>query len=117
MSNTVLLPAGFEQLVPLAETWARATENERSQIRWASAAADFAHFYEAMMPRLPEILEYLSHLPLDGMDDSQTKLFCLAAAFAEASPHHELYAGSPDVPFSFSARRFVPGHGDQASWL
>lgn len=32
---------------------------------------------------------------------------------AEAAPHHELYGGSPQVPFSFDARRFVPEHGGE----
>jgi len=116
MTDTVTLPKGFEDLAPFAHTWARPTENARSEVRWTASPADFAAFYAAVMPRLPEILAYLGEVPLDGMDEAQTALFCLAAAFAEAAPHHELYGGSPDVPFSFSARRFVPGHGDTPSW-
>lgn len=116
MTDTVKLPQGYEDLAGFAAKWARSTEHARSEIRWAASAADFAAFYEAMMPRLPAILADLGKLPLDGMDEAQTNLFCLAAAFAEAAPHHELYGGSPDVPFSFSARRFVPGHGNTPSW-
>lgn len=116
MTDTILLPPAFADLAPLASIWARPTENARSEIRWAASAADFAAFYQAVMPRLTGILDTLSRVPLDGMDEAQTNLFCLAAAFAEAAPHHELYGGSPDVPFSFSARRFVPGHGDTPSW-
>jgi len=116
MTDSILLPPAFGDLAPFAHIWARPTENTRSEIRWAASAADFAAFYKAVMPRLPAILDFLSTVPLDGMDQEQTNLFCLAAAFAEAAPHHELYGGSPDVPFSFSARRFVPGHGDTPSW-
>jgi hypothetical protein len=116
MTDTLSLPSGFADLAPFARTWARPTENARSEIRWSAGAAEFAAFYDAMMPRLPAMLDYLGQVPLQGMDEAQTNLFCLAAAFAEAAPHHELYGGSPDVPFSFSARRFVPGHGDRASW-
>lgn len=116
MTDTILLPSAFADLAPFARKWARPTENARSEIRWAATAADFAAFYQAVMPRLPEILDYLGTVPLQGMDEAQTNLFCLAAAFAEAAPHHELYGGSPDVPFSFSASRFVPGHGDTPSW-
>jgi len=116
MTDTPVLPQGFEDLAPLAVQWARPTENQRSEIRWSAQPADFARFYEAMLPRLPDVLGYLGTVSLEGMDDRQTNLFCLAAAFAEAAPHHELYGGSADVPFSFSARRFVPGHGDQPSW-
>ncbi len=116
MTDTMLLPQAFADLAPLARIWARSTENERSDIRWSAGPADFAVFYAAAMPRLPEILDYLATVTLEDMDEAQTNLFCLAAAFAEAAPHHELYGGSPDVPFSFAARRFVPGHGDIPSW-
>ncbi len=62
------------------------------------------------------ILEELSGYSLDGMDPAQRNLFCLAAAFAEAAPHHELYGGSAAVPHSFSAHRFAPRHGAKESW-
>lgn len=115
MTTTLALPAAFSDLTPFAEQWGRATENDRSRIRWGASAADFASLYAAVMPRLPDILEELANCALDGMDEAQTNLFNLAAAFAEAAPHHELYGGSADVPFSFAAPRFQPGHGDAAS--
>lgn len=115
MTQRQILPAGFADLAPLAEQWARPTENSRSAIRWQANAADFAAFYAAMLPRLPEILETLARLPLNGLDEPETNLFNLTAAFAEAAPHHELYGGSADVPFSFAAHRFQPGHGDLPS--
>ena len=116
MTNTVKLPKGYEDLSALAVKWARPTELARSEIRWSANAQDFADFYAAIMPRLPDILNVLKDYALDGMDEAQTNLFCLACAFAEAAPHHELYNGSPDVPFSFAARRFEAGHGDRLSW-
>lgn len=116
MTDSILLPHDFAELAPFARIWARPTENARSEIRWSASPADFASFYAAVMPRLSEILDSLSTVPLRGMDEAQENLFCLAVAFAEAAPHHELYRGSPDVPFSFSARRFVPGHGEALSW-
>lgn len=116
MTDTPILPTGFEDLAGAAAHWARSTENQRSEIRWSATPAEFAAFYETMLPRLSEVLAHLAALPLDGMGEADTNLFSLAAAFAEAAPHHELYGGSADVPFSFSARRFVPGHGDQPSW-
>ena len=112
MTTTLALPAQFADLAPFAKQWGRATEMDRSRIRWGASAADFANLYSAVMPRLSDILEALAECPLDGMDEAQTNLFNLAAAFAEAAPHHELYGGSADVPFSFAASRFQPGHGD-----
>lgn len=115
MTTTIALPAGFSEFAPFAKQWGRATENDRSKIRWGASAADFASFYAAVMPRLSDILQVLANCALDGMDQAHINLFNLAAAFAEAAPHHELYGGSADVPFSFAASRFQPGHGDVPS--
>ncbi|WP_417595096.1 hypothetical protein [Parasphingorhabdus sp.] len=115
MNTEILLPQGFEDLGPLVKNWARPTEDGRNQIRWCASKEDFAIFYSAMMPRLDSVLSELQAYPLDGMDEAQSNLFNLAAAFAEASPHEELYGGSSEVPHSFSARRFVPGHGNLQS--
>jgi len=109
------LPARFAALAPLAAHWARPTENQRGAIRWSATAADFATFYEAMMPRLEEILSHLATQPPHAMPASEQNLFNLLRAFAEAAPHHELYGGSSSVPHSFDARRFVPLHGDTES--
>lgn len=117
MNDIVPLPEAFSDLSDMAAKWGRQTENLRSAIRWTASSEDFAAFYTAMMPRLDAILAHLAQLPLNGMGEKDTQLFCLAAAFAEAAPHHELYKGSHDVPFSFSAQRFVPSHGDTASWI
>ncbi|WP_327753924.1 hypothetical protein VVT58_19580 (plasmid) [Sphingobium sp. SJ10-10] len=113
MTNPIL-PAPFADLAPLAAHWARPSENERSEIRWTTTAADFKALYDAMMPRLDEILRLLSDHPATGMPEDVHNLFLLACAFAEASPHHELYSGSSAVPFSFDARRFVRMDGDAA---
>jgi len=116
MTVPIELPKGFEDLTALASQWGQPSENTRSEVRWQSSAADFAKFYSAMMPRLDAVIAYLSGLSLDAVAGADANLFSLAAAFAEAAPHHELYKGSAAVPFSFSARRFVPGHGDLPSW-
>lgn len=106
------LPARFAELAPLAALWARPSENARSEIRWSASAEDFRTLYEAMMPRLADILELLSGHPAAGMPEDVHNLYLLACAFAEASPHHELYGGSNAVPFSFDAQRFVRTDGD-----
>lgn len=115
MTTTLALPTAFSDLAPFAQKWGRATENERSKIRWTASAADFASLYGAVMPRLPDILQVLAGCQLGAMGEAEINLFNLAAAFAEAAPHHELYGGSADVPFSFAAERFQPGHGDVPS--
>lgn len=114
MTETPLLPAGFDDLAPLARLWAKPTENLRSQVRWQASSEDFADFYSKFMPRLESVLTYLSGFPILGMPLDTHNLYLLSCAFAEAAPHHELYGGSAKVPHSFDARRFVPAHGDLA---
>lgn len=111
MSEASELPEGFAGLEAMARKWARPTEDERSAIRYASCAQDFAQFHEAMMPRLPGLLERLAGYDLSPADPAENRALQLVCAFAEAAPHHELYGGSAQVPFSFDARRFVPEHG------
>ncbi|KEQ52128.1 hypothetical protein [Sphingobium chlorophenolicum] len=108
------LPAPFADLAPFAAQWARPSENARSEIRWSASKDDFKALYDAMMPRLDDILALLSQHPATGMPEDVHNLFLLACAFAEASPHHELYGGSSAVPYSFDARRFVRTDGDAA---
>lgn len=115
MTTNARLPAEFRDLERFVERWARPTENERNALRWSATASEFAELYEAIMPRLDAILEMLSCIKSDELEGADANLFNLAAAFAEASPHHELYGGSPVVPHSFAAERFRPLHGDTRS--
>jgi hypothetical protein len=107
-----LLPAPFASLQALAERWARSTENARTAVRQNASATDFAEFYEAMMPRLAEVLALLGTFKPGQMPEDVAALFYLATAFAEAAPHHELYGGAAKVPYSFDAARFIPTHGN-----
>lgn len=108
------LPAEFSDLERLVPTWALPTENERSEKRWGSTPADFQDIYDAMLGRIDEIMDYLDGKGFDGLDDESRTLYHLALAFAEASPHVEMYKGSSKVPNSFDAERFVAAHGDVA---
>lgn len=108
------MPAGFEDLAPMAARWARPTENQRNALRFEAIAADFAALDAVMKPRLDALLAYLAGLPAEPAEEADRNALMLACAYAEAAPHHELYGGSAQVPFSFDARRFVPDHGDEA---
>ncbi|WP_411817226.1 hypothetical protein [Hyphococcus sp. DH-69] len=111
----ITLPGKFSDLDDLVQKWARPTEHQRNEIRWSASTEEFAEFYDRVLPRVDSILDELTKCQLNKLSASEENLFNLAAAFAEAAPHHELYGGSSVVPHSFSARRFVPGHGHQPS--
>jgi hypothetical protein len=102
----------FPDLAPWAAQWALPTENERSVQRWRASKSDFDGFYTAMLPRLPAVLTRLGAISTKTIPPEARSLLYLAMAFAEASPHVEMYRGSAKVPHSFDAARFAAAHGD-----
>lgn len=105
------LPAEFSDLDALADVWALPTEDERSKVRWASNKDGFQALYDALLDRIEDIMAHLDQYEIGHMPDDARTLYYLALAFAEASPHVEMYKGSPVVPNSFDAERFVATHG------
>ncbi len=105
------LPPQFADLAPYVADWALPTETARSERRWRATPAEFQALYDAVLPRLPDILAYLGGFSPANIPAEAASLLYLALAFAESAPHVELYRGSPDVPNSFDPRRFVASHG------
>ena len=58
------------------------------------------------------LVDYLDGYQPGALPESALPLYHLALAFAEASPHNELYDCSNTVPNSFAAHRFVAAHGE-----
>ena len=109
------LPKSFESLEPLVANWAQPTQNGRQQRRIASSRGELRAFYDAMLPRLEDILAYVDKFPLGELPPDAERLFCLALSLAEVAPHIELYRGDPKVPYSFDEARFVADHGAVAA--
>ena len=105
------LPEQFAPLEPFVSVWALPTEQQRSERRWASSPEEFQSFYDAVLPLLDDLLAYLDQFTLGEMPEQALPLYHLAIAFAEASPHVEMYKGAAQVPFSFHASRFAATHG------
>lgn len=103
MSNTAAaaLPADFTDLEPFAH-WALDTWRERYEKRLDSTMAEMQAFYDAMMPRLTEILEYCDGFDLDDLPDDARNLLLLAFSLCEASFPVEAWR-QPRVPDSGSA--------------
>ena len=107
-----LLPGKFSILESFVADWGHATELARSEKRWSASEEEYRSFYNAMLPLLDEILEYLDQYELGKIPESSLPLYHLALAFSEAAPHVELYDCSNHVPNSFDASKFVAAHGD-----
>ena len=106
------LPSPFAALEAFVADWALPTEDQRSRRRWACGPDDFQAFYDAMLPRLDEVLAHLDQYALDDIPADARRLFRLGLAFAEMAAHIELYGGATKVPNSFDQSRFIATHGN-----
>ncbi|WP_419919221.1 hypothetical protein [Candidatus Poriferisocius sp.] len=101
-SDTVAaLPACFLDLTPFSG-WALETWRERYEKRLASTMDEMQAFYDAMMPRLPQILEHCDSFALHDLPGDTRNLLLMVFALGEASFPVEAWR-QPRVPDSGSA--------------
>ena len=62
-----LLPAGFEDLEPLAGKWLLGSERERRDARCSRDMESLERFYGLMLPRMDAIIAHLDQWPLDAL--------------------------------------------------
>ena len=103
------LPTQFKELEAFLD-WALATERERSAKRHRSSMIEIRIFYDAIVPRLDEILKLLAgHRAYEAPTEVQ-RLFLLALSLAEIAPAVENF-GQVDVVDGYDYSRFVPTDG------
>ncbi len=107
------LPSQFNQLNSLAEKWALASELDRNDRRRSSTMEEIQSCYDAMLPRMDEIIAYLNQYPLNNLPADAQRLFYLALSFMEISPAIELFK-EPDETGVFAAGRFKIGEPEVA---
>ncbi len=115
MTNNTL-PAAFAELTPFLD-WALPSADERQTKRRTATREQLKAFYDAMLPRLEEILAQADAYPLGKLPEELRTLYYMALSMAEVAPHIELYGGAPGVPYAFEETRFVAVHGAQDTAL
>jgi hypothetical protein len=105
--SRAVLPAPFVGLEPFAH-WALTTESERLMARESSTREELQMFYDAMMPRMAAIVEYLNRFPLDHMPEDARRLLHMALSAVEVSIATELYR-QPKAVNGFDRTRFEVG--------
>lgn len=75
--SDALLPAQFSDLEPFVADWCLDSEPERYAKRLASTMDEIQAFYDAIMPRAEEAIQYLEQLPLDALPDDALRLLKL----------------------------------------
>jgi hypothetical protein len=97
-----MLPPAFSDLEPFAPTWCLASERERYDQRMASTIDEMQAFYDAMVPRAEEAMDYLDKLPLDSLPEDATNLLHLVYSMIQVSFPVEVWR-QPRVPDTGSA--------------
>ena len=100
------LPAQFEQLEAHLQ-WALPTEYARNQHRNRAKMADIQAFYDAIFPRMEQVIDHLNGFPLDDMPAAEQRLMYLVLSLAEVANAVELFK-QPDVIDGFPPERFIP---------
>lgn len=102
------LPEAFNDLEGFMD-WARPTESGRNEKRWSATMQESRTFYDTMMARAPDALEYLNTFPLEEIAGPDRTLLDMCLALAECSSTIEMYE-EPQPKYVFPIQRFVPTH-------
>jgi hypothetical protein len=92
------LPEQYAYLRPFIRDWALSTEKDRFHKLHTTSLADLKVFYDAMLPRMDDILDYLNQYTIGAMPPDARTLFDLAMTFAETA--HPLDLRWTDVDFT-----------------
>jgi hypothetical protein len=112
--TTTSLPEGFTDLEPWVAEWALPTEEQRYHRLLAQSIDQVRAFYDAMLPRAPQVIEYLSRFPLDGIAGSDRVLHDLLLTFVETAHPIELKWRQTDIDSPVEAAR-LRFHGPSAT--
>jgi|SRR5579875_877818 len=108
-SNRAVLPAQFAELERFAD-WMLPDERGRHLKRVASGMEDLRRFYDAMLPRMDEIMDVLKQYAVDSTPPPEVRnLYLLALSFMEVSLPIELrWAGPTNAGAFLSTRIEIP---------
>ena len=98
---TTRLPAGFEDLERFVPEWTLETEQARFEKLHAVPYPELRAFYEAVLPRLPAMLDHLRTHKLSALPGDAKTLFDLAMTFVETSHPMDLKWGATDFPGAY----------------
>ncbi len=101
MSTPLALPEEFADLAQF-EDWALETWRERYEKRLASTVEEMQALYDAITPRIEEILSYCDRHDLAELPDEVRNLMFLLFSLCEASLPVEIWR-QPRVPDSGAA--------------
>ena len=84
------LPDEFRDLAPWLD-WALEPERARTERREASSMVEIRAFYDAVLPRLEEMIRYLEDHRDDDMPAPRHRLYLMSLSLVEVANLVELY--------------------------
>ena len=104
--NEPLLPDAFVELAPFAD-WALEPERARSEKKAAASMDEIRAFYDAMMPRMGEVLACLEDHGGGDLPAEAHRLYLMSLSLVEIATLVELYKRRESV-HACDPLRFVP---------
>ncbi|WP_332812783.1 hypothetical protein [Sphingomonas sp.] len=101
-------PSRFGALEQYSD-FARESELDRAETINARPFGEIVAFYDAMLPLLPEALDYLNTFDVKALPREEANLLRLCLAMVEASMAVELFEDT-DPKYLMPIRRFFPEH-------
>ena len=83
--SPALLPEGFTELEPFAETWCLVSEPERWERRLASSFEELRAFYDACFPRAEDAIAHCDQFELGALPPDATRLLQMLHSLALVS--------------------------------
>jgi hypothetical protein len=100
------LPAQFADLAVWVRDWALTTERERFLKLHSVQLLQLRDFYQAMLPRIDEILVYLNQWEVSALPADARTLFDLAMTFSETAHPIDLNWQDVDFTNAYDWRKF-----------
>jgi hypothetical protein len=83
--SATLLPNGFSDLEPFVADWSLDNERDRYVKLHRTDIEDLRVFYNAILPRIDDILDRLNPVQLDAYSEQEQMLLNLAMTFSETA--------------------------------
>jgi hypothetical protein len=90
MTIPVLLPEKFRELEKYVKHWALRSEEERFHKLVNTSLPELREFFEAVMPRMDDAIDYLSPFSPEAMPSEAARLHDLLVTFVETAHPVEL---------------------------